>query len=163
MNEQNTEAGGNGSTNELPQFAVQRIYIKDLSFEIPGAPGIFSEQIGEQDIQLNLNNSHTAIGNNVYEVILKISVHAKMGDRSIFLIEMEQAGTFMIQGYADEDLRKILGTYCPSTLFPYARESISSTVGKGSFPALMLQPINFDALYAQAQAEQQQRADNSAA
>ena len=163
MNEQNTEAGGNGSTNDLPQFAVQRIYIKDLSFEIPGAPGIFSEQIGEQDIQLNLNNSHTSVGNNVYEVVLKISVHAKIGDRSIFLIEMDQAGTFMIQGYADEDLRKILGTYCPATLFPYARESIASTVGKGSFPALMLQPINFDALYAQAQAEQQQRADDSAA
>ena len=163
MNEESGDTGGNGSTQTMPQFSVQRIYIKDLSFEIPNAPAIYNEPGGEQDIKLNLNNSHSSVGENLYEVVLKLSVHAKIGDQSLFLIEMDQAGIFLIQGYAEDDLKKILGTYCPGTLFPYARESISSTVGKGGFPPLVLQPINFDALYAQAQADQQRGSTDSAA
>lgn len=155
--------GGNGSTRELPQFSIQRIYVKDLSFEIPAAPTIFSEQSGEQDVKLNLNNSHALVGDNVYEVNLNITVHAKLGNRSLFLVEMDQAGLFLIQGYAEAELKQILGTYCPAALFPYARETIASTVGKGGFPPLMLQPINFDALYAQARAEQQTGNDDSQA
>lgn len=163
MNDTTGDPGGNGSTNALPQFSLQKIYVKDLSFEIPNAPAIYSEQDGEQDIKLNLNNSHSAVGENLYEVVLRINLHAKVGARSLFLIEMDQAGIFLIQGYSDEELKRILGTYCPGTLFPYARESISSTVGRGGFPPLVLQPINFDALYEQAQAEQQRRSDDSAA
>ena len=153
MNDKTAEKNGNGSDHNVRQFTLQRIYVKDCSFEAPNAPAIFSEQEVEPEIQLNLKNAHTALGNNNHEVVLHVSAHAKLGQRSLFLIELDQAGIFQIKGYQPEDLKRLLGTYCPTTLFPYAREIISSMVTKGGFPPLMLQPINFDALYAQASKE----------
>ena len=150
MNENVTETNGNGSDRDPRQFALQRIYVKDLSFEVPSAPAIFSEQQVDPEIQLNLKNSHTGLGNDNYEVVLHVSVHAKVNQQTVFLIELDQAGIFAIKGYAAEEFNRLAGTYCPATLFPYARETIASTVGKGGFPPLTLQPINFDALYAQA-------------
>lgn len=153
MNENAAEANGNGADSAQYQFALQRIYVKDLSFEVPSAPEVFGRQDVDPEIQLNLKNSQKALGDDNYEVILNISVHAKMDQTTVFLIELDQAGIFVIKGYPDEELKKLMGTYCPATLFPYAREIIASTVAKGGFPPLTLQPINFDALYAQAAQE----------
>lgn len=153
MNENTAEANGNGADSAQYHFALQRIYVKDLSFEVPSAPEVFGRQDVDPEIQLNLKNSQKALGDDNYEVILNISVHAKMDQTTVFLIELDQAGIFVIKGYPDEELKKLMGTYCPATLFPYAREIIASTVAKGGFPPLTLQPINFDALYAQAAQE----------
>jgi preprotein translocase subunit SecB len=153
MNKKSTESNGNGSAADQHHFALQRIYVKDLSFEVPGAPDIFGQKEADPEIQLNLKNAQTALGNDTYEVVLHVSVHAKIDQQTVFLIEVDQAGIFLIKGYGAEDLKKLAGTYCPATLFPYVRELIASTVAKGGFPPLTLQPINFDALYAQASQE----------
>jgi preprotein translocase subunit SecB len=153
MSDNKTETNGNGADSNVYQFALQRIYVKDLSFEVPGAPEIFGRQDVDPEIQLNLKNSQKALGNDNYEVVLNITVHAKMEQQTVFLIELDQAGIFAIKGYPEDELKKLMGTYCPTTLFPYAREIISSTVAKGGFPPLTLQPINFDALFAQASQE----------
>jgi len=150
MSEKTAEKNGNGSDRNLRQFTLQRIYVKDFSFEGPSAPEIFSEQEIEPEIQLNLTNTHTALGGDNHEVVLHVSAHAKLGQRNLFLIELDQAGIFEIRGYQTSDLKRLLGTYCPTTLFPYARETISSMVAKGGFPPFTLQPIDFDALYDQA-------------
>jgi preprotein translocase subunit SecB len=141
---------GNAPEESSRIFQVEKLYLKDLSFEAPLSPEIFSEGNVESDTQLSLKNSHTKIGENLYEVTLHLSVHSKAGDRSVFLIEIDQAGIFRIEGFGEEETRGLISVYCPSTLFPYAREAISSIVIRGGFPALVLQPINFDALYQQA-------------
>ena len=141
---------GNAPDEDSRVFQVEKLYLKDLSFEAPLSPEIFSEGNVESDTQLSLKNSHTQVAENVYEVVLHLSVHSKAGDRSVFLIEIDQAGIFRIDGFDDEETRGLISVYCPSTLFPYAREAISSIVTRGGFPALVLQPINFDALYQQA-------------
>lgn len=146
----------NGSDNRA--FLLQQLYVKDLSFEAPNTPQIFQESSIEPETELNIRNSHSAIGDNLYEVILHISVHAKKDTQTIFLTEIDQAGLFLVRGYNPEQANMLLGTQCPATLFPYAREAISSLVGKGGFPPLILQPINFDALYAQAREQQQPQA-----
>jgi preprotein translocase subunit SecB len=156
MNDKAAETNGSGPDANQFQFALQRIYVKDLSFEVPSAPEIFGQQDVDPEIQLNLKNSQKALGDDNYEVLLHINIHAKTDQQTVFLIELDQAGIFMIKGYPDEELKKLMGTYCPATLFPYAREVISSTVAKGGFPPLTLQPINFDALYAQASQEASQ-------
>jgi preprotein translocase subunit SecB len=155
------KSNGNGSTNGNDAasrvFLLQQLYIKDISFEAPNTPQIFKDSSIEPDTELNIRNSHTAVGDNQYEVILHIRVHAKRGDDTIFLAELDQAGVFAIQGYAPEETTTLLGTQCPTTLFPYAREAVSSMVGKGGFPPLILQPINFDALYARAREQQESK------
>jgi preprotein translocase subunit SecB len=153
MNDIKSESGGNGSSTDTHQFTLQRLYVKDLSFETPNSPSIFSEQQGDPDIKLNLRHTNSEIDDKIYEVVLHVSIHATLDGKTVFLMEMDQAGLFQIDGYAPDDLKKLLGTYCSTTLFPYARETISSTIGKGGFPPLILQPINFDAIYAQSTAE----------
>jgi len=154
MSESNGSGSGNGAQAEERQFLLQQLYIKDLSFEAPNTPAIFSGQNGEPDVQLNMKNAHNRLDQNRHEVILHLSVHAKVDNRSLFIVELDQAGVFFLQGYDQEEIRRLLGIYCPNTLFPYAREAISSIVAKGGFPPLVLQPINFDALYAQASQQQ---------
>ena len=141
---------GNGSTGTAPrQFVLRQLYVKDISFESPNVPGIFSGQL-EPDVKLNLHSAHKALDDDLYEVVLHLNVHATAKEKSLFLVEVEQAGLFQVSGYTPDEVKIILGTHCPATLFPYAREVISSLVGKGGFPTLLLQPINFEALYAQA-------------
>lgn len=140
--------------NQNPSFMLQQLYVKDLSFEAPHAPQIFNETGIEPETELNIRNSHTDLGDHLYEVVLHISVHAKQDDRTIFLAELDQGGVFQLQGYTPEQTTMLLGTQCPTTLFPYARETISTLVGKGGFPPLILQPINFDSLYARARDQQ---------
>ncbi|MDH3978250.1 MAG: protein-export chaperone SecB [Gammaproteobacteria bacterium] len=151
MTEAMQESNGNGST-QSGQFALKKLYIKDLSFESPNAPAIFEDPgvaSADPQVKLNLKNSHKSLGDNHCEVVLHVSVHATLNDKSLFMVEIEQAGVFKISGYSDAEKKKLIGTHCPSALFPYAREAVSSLIGKGGFPAMLLQPINFDAIYAQ--------------
>ena len=142
--------GGYGTGTDEKQFLLQQLYIKDLSYEAPNVPDVFNEQKVDTDTQMNIKSSHRQLGSETYEVVLHLSIHAKNAEQSVFLVELEQAGIFLIKGYAESDTKGLLATYCPAALFPYAREAISSAVGRGGFPPLMLQPINFDVLYAQA-------------
>lgn len=142
------------NTNEI-QFAIQRLYLKDVSFESPNSPTIFQKQWQPQ-VNLDLNTSNEALSENQYEVVLSLTVTARVEDQVAFIIEVQQAGVFLLQGFDENQLGHTLGAYCPNVLFPYAREVIDSLAVKGSYPALMLQPVNFDALYAQALEQQQQ-------
>jgi preprotein translocase subunit SecB len=130
------------------QFAIQRIYTKDISFETPNSPAIFTQE-WKPEINIDLNSRSTALNEVVHEVILKLTVTCKVGDRTAFLCEVQQAGIFTIGGFAEDQMGHMLHAYCPNILFPYAREVISDLVTKGSFPQLVLAPINFDAVYAQ--------------
>ena len=138
------------------QFLIQRIYLKDVSFESPNAPVIYADE-WKPDTNLQLNTQANPIADNLYEVELQITITVKSNDSVAFLIEVTQAGVFEIKGYKDEQINFVLATHCPSILFPYAREATASLVSKGSFPEMHLSPINFDALYAQRLAEAQQQ------
>ena len=144
-----TENVTENSNAASKQFLLHQMYIKDLSFESPNTPEVFKQVDAEMETKLNIKNSHRELGDNRFEVILHLSVHAKRGDQTVFLIEIDQAGIFEMRGFHKEELGQIIGTHCPATLFPYVRETISSTATRGGFPPLVLQPINFEALYAQ--------------
>lgn len=144
-----TENVTENSNAASKQFLLHQMYIKDLSFESPNTPEVFKQVDVEMETKLNIKNSHRELGGNRFEVILHLSVHAKRGDQTVFLIEIDQAGIFEMRGFHKEELGQIIGTHCPATLFPYVRETISSTATRGGFPPLVLQPINFEALYAQ--------------
>jgi preprotein translocase subunit SecB len=148
-------AAAEGETQQ--QFVLQRVYLKDLSFESPGAPGVFRKQYQPQ-INVDLRTRSESIGDDNYEIVLTVTITAKVGDETAFLAEVQQAGIFLIRGIEGEELRRILAIYCPNVLFPYARETIDTIVTKGTFPALMLAQVNFEALYAQAVQQAQQRA-----
>ena len=140
-------------TQQQPQqqFAMQRIYTKDISFESPQSPNVFREQ-WSPSINVDLNTRSDKVddeGN--FEVVLSVTITAKKDDQTAFLCEVQQAGVFLIRGIEGEDLRRVLATAAPNILFPYARETIDNLCVKGGFPAVMLAPVNFDALYMQAQ------------
>lgn len=137
------------------RLSIAKIYVKDFSFESPQTPDIFKTADWAPKTNLNLRSTHTALDNNLHEVVLTITIDAKHEDKTIFLVELQQAGLFEVAGYSQEELGPIVGSYCPNMLFPYAREAIAATIQRGGFPEFVLQPINFDALYLQAQ---QQRA-----
>ena len=131
------------------QLAISKIYIKDFSFESPQTPQVFKSGDWKPQTNLNLRSSHTVVEDNIHEVVLTISVEAKEEDKTLFLVEVHQAGLFEIAGYEGEELAAIAGSFCPNILFPYAREAVAATIQKGGFPEFVLQPINFDALYMQ--------------
>ncbi|MEB4590418.1 protein-export chaperone SecB [Candidatus Thiothrix sp. Deng01] len=139
------------------QFIIQRIYVKDVSFEAPSSPAVFTQD-WQPDTNLDLNTKVNTLANDNYEVELFITITVKSADKVAFLVEVKQAGVFFIQGYAQEQINHLLAAYCPNILFPYAREVIASLVSKGSFPELHLSPINFDALYARRLQEEQAKA-----
>lgn len=147
----------NPSNQDLQQFVIQRLYIKNSSFETTQTPAIFQKQ-WEPELNLELNTGHVELDNHIYEVTLTVTATVKNKEETAFLVEVQQAGIFTIQGPSGDQLNHILGSFCPSILFPYVRETISSLVIKGSFPPLVLSPINFDALYMQ-KAQQEQAAD----
>ena len=130
------------------QFQLQKIYLKDTSFETPNSPGIFTEN-WEPDVNVELQTAGKPLADNVHEVVLTVTVTTKVGDKTAYLAEVHQAGVFTLDGFNENERAHMLGSYCPNILFPYAREAISDFVGKGGFPQLMLAPVNFDALYAQ--------------
>ncbi len=146
------------SQEQQPQFALQRIYIKDLSFESPKAPKVFKSQ-WQPEVKLDLNTTNTALEEEgLYEVVLSLTVTVTNGEETAFMVEVEQAGIFLIRNLDAAQLHHTLGAFCPNVLFPYARETVDNMVNRGSFPALMLAPVNFDALYAQAMQQAQQEA-----
>lgn len=136
------------------RLSISKIYLKDFSFESPQSPAIFRQGDWKPQTNLNLRSAHHAVEGDHHEVVLTITVEAKENDKTLFLIELQQAGLFEIAGYAGEELQAIVGSFCPNILFPYARESIASLIQKGGFPEFVLQPINFDALYMQSKQQQ---------
>jgi len=143
------------------QFIIQRIYVKDVSFEAPNSPGMFTQE-WNPDTNLDLNTHVNPLSGDNYEVELTITITVKSSDKTAFLVEVRQAGVFFIVGYAQEQINHLLAAYCPNILFPYAREVIASLVSKGSFPELHLSPINFDALYARRLQEEQGKEQGAA-
>ena len=129
------------------QIIIQKLYIKDASFESPNSPKVFKGAEWKPKTDLNLSSTHAPFEDDTHEVILTVTVEAKDEENVIFLAERKQAGLFQISGYNEEELEAIVGVFCPNTLFPYARESIANMITKGGFPEFILQPINFDALY----------------
>ncbi|QTH62630.1 protein-export chaperone SecB [Psychrosphaera ytuae] len=154
MTDQNTAAQGEQAA---PQFSIQRIYLKDLSFESPNAPTIFTKEY-KPEIKLDLDNKSTQIEPGVFEVVLSVTVTATIEDQTAFLVEVQQAGVFVIGNMPEQQVAGMLGAFCPNTLFPYAREAVSNLVNRGTFPALNLSPVNFDALFAQYMQQAQQQA-----
>lgn len=146
---------------QAPQFNIQRIYTKDISFESPNAPAIFTKE-WKPEIKLDLDTSTNKMEENLFEVVLSVTVTATMGEETAFLCEVQQAGIFAVGDMPEQNKAHTLGSFCPNMLFPYARETISSLVNRGTFPPLNLAPVNFDAIFAaylqkraqQAQAEQ---------
>jgi preprotein translocase subunit SecB len=154
MSEQTNEQQNNDT-----QFMIQRVYIKDFSFEAPNTPAVFPQQ-WEPQLNLDVNTTASELEANVYEVVLTITVTVNNKNMVAFLVEVKQAGIFSIQGAPENQLDHLLNSFCPSILFPYAREAITSQVIRGSFPQLVLAPINFDALYMQQLAEKQKNSQN---
>ena len=142
------ESDANNIPNDEREFALQRIYTKDVSFEAPGAPDIFSGE-WTPEIKMDLQSNPRPIGDDIYEIVMVITLTCTVGDKTAYLCEVHQAGIFGIRGFDDEEMGHMLGAYCPNVLFPYAREVISDLVSKGSFPAMLVAPVNFDALYQQ--------------
>lgn len=145
------------------QFSIQKLYVKDISFESPDTPAVFTFKNWEPKIELNMNNSNKTISEGVYEVILSVTSTVKNNDKTAFLVEVQQAGIFNISGFNEQDLKYILGAQCMNILFPYVREVISDLTNRGGFPPLLLSPVNFDALFAQALQKQQQDQQAAAA
>ncbi|MGL4544674.1 MAG: protein-export chaperone SecB [Plesiomonas sp.] len=139
-------------------FQIQRIYTKDVSFEAPNSPTIFQKE-WQPDVKLDLDTASNELGDNTYEVVLRLTVTANVGEQVAFLCEIQQAGIFSVAGLDASQMAHCLGAYCPNILFPYARECVTSLVTRGTFPQLNLAPVNFDALfmnYLQEQAQQGQ-------
>lgn len=129
-------------------FNIQRIYVKDLSFETPHAPEIFREE-WKPEVNVDLQTKTNRLEDSIFEIVLHLTVTVKMGERVAFLVEVHQAGIFTLKGFPEEQLAHALGSLCPNILYPYAREAISDLVIRGGFPQLLLAPVNFDALYMQ--------------
>ncbi|MDK2778831.1 MAG: protein-export chaperone SecB [Pseudomonadota bacterium] len=144
--------------NQQPQFALQRIYIKDSSFEAPNTPKVFTKE-WKPEIKLDLNSGARKVDDNHYEVFIKVTVTASNDGETGFLVELVQAGLFAMANIPEQQLKPMLGAMCPNILFPYLRESVDAMVVKGGFPALMLAPINFDALYQQRLAQEAKAAE----
>ncbi len=145
------EAAGNGM-----EFSLQRVYLKDLSFESPLGARAFTRQ-WKPKVNQDLSTKISRLDDDHFEVVLHITITVQDDTDTLYLVEIQQAGVFLIKGMDDQQLTGVLNTHCPGILFPYARETIDSAVTKGTFPALMLPPINFDALFQQAIAQAQSR------
>lgn len=139
------------------QFSIQKIYTKDLSFETPNAPKIFREK-WEPAVDFNLGTNVNKLEETVFEVVLTVTITVKSGETTAYLVEVNQAGIFTMENFAENEMGPMLGSFCPNILFPYAREVVSDLVNKGGFPQLLLAPVNFDALYGQHMQQLQQSA-----
>jgi preprotein translocase subunit SecB len=148
MTDQKTQPQENGSQASEQSVAIHSMYLKDVSFESPNAPAIFGQmQHQPPQIQINLGVNTGSVGEDTHEVVLAVTATAKVGDKTAFLVEVHQAGIFTLRGFGEDQLGPMLGVYCPNMLFPYAREAVSNLVTKGGFPPLLLEPVNFEALY----------------
>jgi preprotein translocase subunit SecB len=155
-----TPAQSNGADTTQPNLALQAVYLKDCSYEAPQGPR--NESGWKPQINLDLATTNTPIQGDVHEVVLTVTVSAKQNDKTLFLVEVKQAGAFLMQNLAPEDLKRSIASICPAVLFPYARAMVSQLVSMGGFPQLLLPPVNFDSLYASAQAQSVQSASQAA-
>lgn len=170
MSEENQTATENTAAPVAPQFAIQRVYTKDISFETPNSPEIFTKD-WKPEVKLDLDTRSNKVADDTYEVILVLTVTATVEGQTAFLAEVQQAGLFNIGNLPEPQLAHAIGAFCPTTLFPYAREAIASLVNRGSFPQLNLAPVNFEALFAsyvkqraaQVQAAQAEKAEQAPA
>ena len=151
-----------GAAEQASRFEIQKIYVKNLSFETPNSPQAFREQ-WQPSVHLDLSNAVQDLGGDLYEVTLTITTTVSAGEKTIYLVEVQQSGIFLMAGFSREERGRAAGTVCPNILFPFARELVSDLATRAGFPQLLLAPMNFDALYSQAQqeaaAEQAQQAD----
>lgn len=136
-----------------PQLALQRIYVKDMSFESPESPQVFLQKDNPQ-VKLDIGSSARKFDDGLFEVVLTVTATATSGEKTVYLVEIQQAGVFAVVGIEGADLEKALASFCPNVLFPYLRESIDGLLIKGGFPPLHLAPMNFEAIYAQAKQQQ---------
>jgi len=141
-------------SDQQPIFSIEKIYVRDLSLEVPNAPQVFMSNDAPQ-IEVQLSQAVQSMDGALFEVTLNVTVTAKAGDKTVFLVEVAQAGIFQIRNVPQTELDPILGMVCPNVLFPYARETVSDTVNRAGFPPVLLAPVNFEALYQQRMAEQQ--------
>ncbi len=142
-----------------PQLGLQRVYTKDISFESPNTPQIFREE-WKPEVNVELGNNANKLDDKNYEVELTVTVTVKVAEKTAYLAEVKQAGIFTLDGFAEEASEGVLGSYCPSVIFPFAREAIASIIQKGGFPPFYLQPVDFNALYAQHVQQQQASKEN---
>ncbi|MGB2271754.1 MAG: protein-export chaperone SecB [Pseudomonadales bacterium] len=149
MAENENEAAA--SADAAPQFAVQRTYIKDFSFETPMGVKVFTQAF-QPKVKMDVNTRGNQVGDGAHEIVLTITITAQVEEETAYLIELQQAGIFAVSGFPAEQLQHVLGAVCPNFLFPYAREAIDSMAVKGGFPPLSLAPIDFDAIFRQSQA-----------
>lgn len=146
-----------------PQFSVEKIYVKDVSFESPKSPNVFNEQ-GQPQLNMNLNQRVQRLGDNVFEVVLGVTLTCTAGEgegNTVYVVEVQQAGVFGLSGFESNVADALLGTQCPNVLYPYARQLVSELIQAGGFAPFLLQPINFDALYAEGLRQRQQGAENA--
>jgi preprotein translocase subunit SecB len=146
-----TPAAGNGADSTQPNLALQGVYLKDCSYEAPLGPR--ADGNWQPQINLDLATTSNPIQGDIREVVLTVTVSAKQNDKTLFLVEVKQAGAFLMQNLPEEDAKRAIASICPSVLFPYARSMVSQLVSQGGFPQLLLPPVNFDALYLNAQAQ----------
>ncbi len=135
------------------QFAIQKVYLKDVSFESPASPEIFTKK-WEPEVNMEINTASKTIADDVIEVVLRLTITVKLGEQVAYLTEIQQAGIFTIKGLTDAEKGRVTATACPNILFPFGREAVAEVVSKGGFPQLLLAPVNFEAIYAQHQAQQ---------
>src|SRR3954470_1329612 len=149
MSEQQQPQAGQQAADQAPLFGVEKIYLKDMSLELPNAPQVFFEKDAPQ-VEVNIHNEASGLPQEgLFEVVLTVTVTAKIQDRTVFLVEAAQAGIFQIRNVPQPDLEAVLGTLCPNTLLPYAREAVASVVQRAGFPQVTLQHMNFDLVYQQ--------------
>lgn len=149
----------NQSSKPQPEFIIQRVYVKDLSLETPHSPQAFQEE-WQPELNLQFTMNTTDLGADNHEIVLQITVTAKSKDKTLFLVEVKQAGLFTIKGFTEEQNHQVMSITCPTILFPYAREAVSDLVGRAGFPPLYLAPVNFEALYAQQMEDQADKGGN---
>jgi preprotein translocase subunit SecB len=152
-----TDAINNVNAEEQTQFAIQRIYMKDVSFETPNSPAIFRKE-WQPEIKLDLDTRSERLDESMFEIVLSLTVHATIGEETAFLCEVQQAGIFSVPALPEAQMAHMLASFCPNILFPYAREAVSNLVNRGTFPQLNLAPVNFDALFAQYMQQRQAEA-----
>jgi preprotein translocase subunit SecB len=145
---------------EEKQFSIQKIYTKDISFETPNSPKIFTDK-WEPTVDFNLGTNVDPIEDGLFEISLSVTVTVKCGEKTAYLVEVTQSGIFSLTGFPEQEMGPMVGSFCPNILFPYAREVVSDLVAKGGFPQLLLAPVNFDALYSQHLQQAQQQAPGS--
>ena len=164
MAEQDSPNGAAAPTETPPagaMFTLEKVYLKDVSFEAPGAPQVFTEQ-GQPQLQMNLSQKVQRLSDNAFEVVLGVTLTCTTGEKTAYLAEVQQAGVFGLQGFSEQALDAMLGTHCPNALYPYARQAIGDLVQSGGFPPFLLQPINFENLYAESLRQRAQQAQDGA-